>query len=141
MLELVFGWLTSALLVAIAVIHSVIAYKEIFDWEASAERVIGMPPEEARASARVGRNQGLSNAFLAAGAAWAAAEWWFGGPAAGRPLATFFAVCVLAAGLFGWKTFQRPGFLTKQALPAAATLIAAWLPALIAAGDRITPGP
>jgi uncharacterized membrane protein len=94
-------------------------------------KVIGMTPEDARASARVGRNQGLSNGFLAAGAAWALAEWWLLGPTAGRPLATFFASCVLTAGLFGWKTFRRRGFLTKQALPGVATLVVAWLPVLL----------
>ena len=63
----------------------VFAFKEIFDWEGSAVKVIGMTPEDARASAPVGRNQGLSNGFLAAGAAWAMAEWWLQGPSAGRP--------------------------------------------------------
>jgi uncharacterized membrane protein len=62
-----------AMLAILAFIHAVFAYKEVFDWEKSAETVIGMTPEAARASAPVGKNQGLSNAFLAAGAAWALA--------------------------------------------------------------------
>jgi uncharacterized membrane protein len=114
-------------LALVAVIHAVFAYKEIFDWEASAERVLGMTREDARASAPVGRNQGLSNAFLAAGAAWSLIEWWFRGPDAGRPPATFFAACAVIAGLFGWATFRKKGFLIKQALPGAAALVAAWL--------------
>lgn len=142
MLVPIFAWLSPALLGAIAAIHFVVAYKEIFDWEASARDVIKMSEEEARLSARVGRNQGLSNAFLAAGAAWAAVDWWLRGPTAGRPLATFFAACVLAAGLYGWKTFDRHrGFLIKQSLPAAATLGAVWLPALLTHADRIGSGP
>ena len=65
----------------VAFIHAVLPYKEIFDWEVSAVKVIGMTPDDARDSAGVGRNQGLSNGFLAAGAAWALAEWWLRGPA------------------------------------------------------------
>src|SRR4051812_11462751 len=81
-------------LVALALlsfVHFVFAYKEIFDWERSATEVIGLTPEAARASAKVGWNQGLSNAFLAAGAAWALVAWWLRSPSTGRPLATFFA--------------------------------------------------
>ena len=120
-----------AMLALVAGIHAVFAYKEVFDWEASAVKSIGMSPDDARASAPVGKNQGLYNGFLAAGAAWSLAEWWLHGPAEGRPLATFFASCALAAGIFGWATFRRKGFLTKQAVPGAATLVAAWLPLLI----------
>ena len=120
-----------AMLAIVAVIHAVFAYKEVFDWEASAVKSIGMSPDDARASAPVGKNQGLYNGFLAAGAVWSLAAWWFQGPLAGRPLATFFCACALAAGLFGWAVFRRRGFLTKQALPGALGLIAAWLPVLI----------
>ena len=117
-------------LALVAGIHAVFAYKEVFDWKGSAVKVIGMTPEDARASAPVGRNQGLSNGFLAAGAAWAMAEWWLRGPSAGRPPATFFAACAMIAGLFGWVTFRKKGFLIKQALPGAAALVAAWLQTL-----------
>ncbi len=109
----------------VAVVHTVFVYKEIFDWEDSAVKVIGMTPEDARASAPVGRNQGLSNGFLAAGAAWAMAEWWLGGPSAGRAPATFFATCALIAGLFGCATFRKRGFLIKQAVPGLVALVAA----------------
>jgi putative membrane protein len=114
----------------VAFIHAVFAYKEVFDWEASATKSIGMSPDDARASAPVGKNQGLYNGFLAAGAAWSLAEWWHRSPSAGRPLATFFCACALTAGLFGWVTFQKRGFLIKQALPGAVALVAAWLPVL-----------
>ena len=118
-------------LALVAGIHAVFAYKEIFDWEDSAVKVIGMTLEDARASAPVGRNQGLSNGFLAAGAAWSLAEWWLRGPSAGRPPATFFAACALTAGLFGWATFRKKGFLIKQAVPGVAALVAAWLQIII----------
>ena len=114
-------------------VHAVFAYKEIFDWENSAVNVIGMSREDAQASTKVGMNQGLSNCFLAAGAAWSLLEWWQRGATAGRPLATFFATCVLIAGLFGWATFRKQGFLIKQALPGLAALIAAWLQVFIGA--------
>lgn len=118
------------MLAIVAGIHAVFAYKEVFDWEASAVKSIGMSPEDARASAPVGKNQGLYNGFLAVGAAWSMAEWWLQGQSVGRPLATFFCSCALAAGLFGWSTFRVRGFLIKQAIPGAAGLVAAWLPVL-----------
>src|SRR3954470_20180026 len=104
-------------LIALAIlagVHALFAYKEIFDWEKSAIEVIGMPPKDARASAKVGQNQGLSNAFLAAGAAWALAAGWLRGPSTGRPPATFFATWALIAGLFGRVTFEKDGFLINQ---------------------------
>jgi putative membrane protein len=128
MISKLLGAFPLVMLAVLAFIHAVFAYKEIFDWERSAVDVIGMTAEEARASATVGKNQGLSNAFLAAGAAWAFAAWWFRGPSAGRPLATFFASCALTAGVFGWATFRKEGFLIKQALPGALALLSAWTP-------------
>jgi uncharacterized membrane protein len=127
-------------LIALAIlagVHALFAYKEIFDWEKSAVEVIHMKPEDARASAKVGQNQGLSNAFLAAGAAWALAAWWLRGPSAGRPPATFFATWALVAGLFGRATFGDEGFLTNQALPGLVALVAAWLP--LQPPDKTTP--
>jgi uncharacterized membrane protein len=115
-------------LVAVSFIHAVFAYKEIVDWERSAVKVLGMTIEDARAAAGVGRNQGLSNAFLSAGAACAIAVWSMEGPSEGRLPATFFALCALIAGIYGWKTFQKPGFLVKQALPGVISLAATWMP-------------
>jgi uncharacterized membrane protein len=109
-------------------VHSVFAYKELTDWVNSAKDIIGMKLADAQASEQVGKNQGLSNAFLAIGAAWALAAWWRRGPSAGRAPATFFASWALVAGVFGWYTFDKLGFLIKQALPGAIALIAAWLP-------------
>ncbi len=131
MLSKILEILPLASLVLLAGIHFVFAYKEIFDWEASAVKLIGMNEADATASAKVGKNQGLYNAFLAAGAVWSLVEWGFRGPGAGRPLATFFALCALAAGVFGWATFRRSGFLTKQALPGALVLLAVCLSFLI----------
>lgn len=122
------GALPLVMLAILAFIHAVFAYKELFDWERSAVSVIGMTPQAAQASAAVGKNQGLSNAFLAAGAAWAFVAWCLRGPSAGRPLATFFSLCALIAGAFGWATFWKEGFLIKQALPGALALMLAWLP-------------
>jgi uncharacterized membrane protein len=130
MITKVSGAFPLVMLAILAFIHAVFAYKEILDWERSAVSVIGMTLEAARASATLGKNQGLSNAFLAAGAVWALAVWWLQGPSAGRPLATFFASCALIAGLFGWATFRKKGFLIKQALPGALALISARIPVL-----------
>ncbi|QEH35185.1 hypothetical protein OJF2_37320 [Aquisphaera giovannonii] len=127
-------WLPVAALALLAIVHAAFAYKEIFDWEAAAVEVLGMPPEVARACAAVGRNQGLSNAALAAGAAWALVVFRLQDPAWGRQLATFFGAWALVAGVFGYATFHRPGFLVKQALPGLLALLGAWLPALLARG-------
>ena len=120
-------------LALLSVIHTVFAYKELTDWVNSARDIIGMREADARASEPVGKNQGLSNAFLAIGAAWALAAWWRRGPIAGRAPATFFAFWALVAGVFGWYTFDKQGFLLKQALPGAIALIAAWLPVSVRA--------
>jgi putative membrane protein len=110
----------AAALVLLALVHLLFAYVEMFRWEKFATRKLGQTPAEARASAVLAKNQGLYNAFLAAGALWALAEWLISGPEAGRGPALFFGGCAIAAGLYGWWTVgRRPAFLTHQALPGA----------------------
>jgi putative membrane protein len=128
MLSKILKWLPPITLALLCFVHCVFAYKEITDWTRSAVEVIGMKPEDAQASAQVGRNQGLSNAFLAAGAAWALITWCLQGPSVGRGPATFFATWALVAGVFGWATFGKDGFLIKQALPGLVVIMIAWLP-------------
>jgi tripartite-type tricarboxylate transporter receptor subunit TctC len=66
-------------------------------------------------------NQGLYNGFLAAGLLWSL----LAPPALHVPLATFFAGCVIVAGIFGAVTVSRR-ILIVQALPAALALAAVW---------------
>jgi uncharacterized membrane protein len=128
-------WVPLIALALLSGVHCVFAYKELTDWVNSATDIIGMREADARASEPVGKNQGLSNAFLAIGAAWALAAWWRRGPVAGRAPATFFGSWALVAGIFGWYTFGKEGFLIKQALPGVVAIIAAWLPV----SDRTLP--
>ena len=67
-------------------------------------------------------NQGLYNGFLAAGLVWAIVA----PPLMQRPVAVFFATCVLIAGVFGGVTVTRRIFVI-QALPAALALISAFV--------------
>ncbi len=72
----------------------------------------------AESSKKLAMNQGLYNGFLAAGLIWAIVA----PPPLQRPLAIFFASCVLIAGLFGGETVTRRIHLI-QALPAALALM------------------
>ncbi|WP_165228576.1 DUF1304 family protein [Aquisphaera insulae] len=127
---MVLKWLPVAGLVPLLIAHAVFAYKEIFDWENSATKILGMSDADARAAAGVGRNQGYSNAALAAGAAWGMAAPWLQGPEWVRPLATFFGTWAVLASVVGYATFEKTGFLVKQGLPGLIAVIAAWLPAI-----------
>jgi uncharacterized membrane protein len=124
MLSTILNTLVYVGLGAVAIAHVAFAYKEIFSWVPSAVDVLGMSQGDALASAKIGQNQGLSNAFLAAGAVWAMLDWWLRGSSAGRPPGLFFGTCALIAGVFGYETFRKKGFLIKQALPGLFALTA-----------------
>ena len=74
--------------------------------------------EIAHGSKKLASNQGLYNGFLAAGLVWAIVA----PPPLQRPLAIFFAGCVLIAGIFGGLTVSQR-ITMIQALPAALCLI------------------
>lgn len=94
---------------------------EMFFWESPTSlRAFRLTPELAKATLAMGANQGLYNGFLAAGLAWGL----FLGPI-GRPVKTFFLLCVLVAGLFGAATVS-PRILFIQGLPAALGLFCLW---------------
>lgn len=81
-------------------------------------RVFKLTPEAARTCATLAANQGVYNAFLAAGLLWGL----LAAPEAGTPLKTFFLACVVVAGVVGGATASRSIFLV-QALPAALALV------------------
>jgi putative membrane protein len=85
-------------------------------------RTFGTTPEVAASSAVLAANQGLYNGFLAAGLLWALASY---GVIRGRPILTFFLLCVLVAGLYGGAT-ANPRILVVQALPALVALALVW---------------
>jgi putative membrane protein len=105
----------------VAVIHLYVVALEMFLWQTRARRVFGMSEEQARATAQLAGNQGLYNGFLAAGLIWALLS----GPEL-APRATFFLLCVAAAGIYGAATVKR-AILFVQTVPAALALAALWL--------------
>jgi len=103
----------------VALIHLYIAVLEIWLWDTPrGRRAFGLTPEFAKQSRVLAANQGLYNAFLAAGLGWGL---WLG--PAGLSIKLFFLACVLVAGLFGAATASRK-ILYIQALPAALALVA-----------------
>lgn len=103
----------------VALIHVYIAVLEIWLWDTPrGRRAFGLTPEFAKQSRVLAANQGLYNAFLAAGLGWGL---WLG--PAGFAIKAFFLACVLVAGLFGAATASRK-ILYIQALPAALALAA-----------------
>ena len=79
-------------------------------------------PENAQLMKVLAANQGLYNAFLAAGLIWSL----FAAPVLQGPLRLFFLGCVIVAGLFGGATVG-PRIWLVQALPAAIAFVLVWL--------------
>jgi putative membrane protein len=109
-----------ALVALVALLHLCFMVLEMFLWRTRARRVFRMSAEKAEATAQLAANQGLYNGFLAAGLVWALAS----GPEL-LPRATFFLLCVVAAGVYGSVSVQRT-ILYVQAVPAALALAALW---------------
>jgi putative membrane protein len=71
--------------------------------------------EQAKHGLVLARNQGVYNAFLAAGLVW-------GLVIPSTPVLTFFLICVIVAGIVGAVTANK-AILFVQALPAAIALV------------------
>jgi putative membrane protein len=109
------------LLALVALEHAYFLYLEMFRWTAPATlKAFGTTAAFAEESKTLAANQGLYNGFLAAGLVWAI----LAGPPMQKPLAIFFASCVVVAGIYGGLTVSRRIMLI-QALPAAICLIVA----------------
>jgi putative membrane protein len=107
------------LLALMALEHVYFLYLEMFAWTSPRTRkAFGTTAEFAEQSKTLAANQGLYNGFLAAGLVWAI----LAPPELQRPVAVFFATCVLIAGVYGGVTVTRR-ILVIQALPAALCLI------------------
>jgi putative membrane protein len=101
--------------------HFYFMYLEMFLWtKPKGRKTFGTTEEFAEASKVLAANQGLYNGFLAAGLVWAIAA----GPETAKPLAQFFAGCVMVAGLYGGATANKRIYIV-QALPGAVALIVA----------------
>jgi len=106
------------LVALVALLHGYFLVLEMFLWRTRARHIFGMTAEKADATAQLAGNQGLYNGFLAAGLVWALLS---GNQLV--PRATFFLVCVAAAGIYGAATVQRK-ILVVQTVPAALALAA-----------------
>ena len=108
----------------VAALHVYFLVLEMFLWRTPfGLRTFRMTRETADASAVLAGNQGLYNGFLAAGLLWGLVAY---GVVAGRPILTFFLLCVIAAGVYGAATVSRR-ILFVQAIPAAVALALVWL--------------
>ncbi len=114
--------LATILVAVVALLHLWFMVLEMFLWRTRARRAFRMSAEKAEATAQLAANQGLYNGFLAAGLVWALLS----GPEQIVPRATFFLLCVVAAGAYGAASVSRT-ILWVQALPAAAALAALWI--------------
>jgi putative membrane protein len=112
--------LALGLVALVALLHAYFLVLEMFLWRTRARRLFRMSAEKAEATAQLAANQGLYNGFLAAGLVWALLS----GPEL-VPRATFFLLCVVAAGVYGSISVQRT-ILYVQAVPAAVALVALW---------------
>lgn len=110
--------LGSLLTAIIGCIHLAIAIAEMGFWtHALVRKAFGTSLEFAAATRVLAANQGLYNAFLAAGLFWGS---WL--QADGKAISLFFLGCVAVAGVFGALTASRK-ILIVQTVPAVAAAI------------------
>ena len=108
----------------VALIHTYIAWFEIFAWQSRGPRVFSSFPAELFApTTPMAANQGLYNGFLAAGLFWSLfirdAKWQ-------RNIATCFLIFVAVAGIFGALTVDVKT-LYVQLVPASIGIACVWL--------------
>jgi len=106
-----------ALVALVALLHLWFLVLEMFLWDKPLGlKTFRQTPEAAAASKVLAANQGLYNAFLAAGLVWGLLL-----RGAGFDIKVFFLACVVVAGLYGAATVGRK-ILFVQALPAVVAL-------------------
>ena len=104
----------------VAVLQAAFLVLEMALWDTpTGHRIFRITPAFAKEARVLAANKGLYNGFLSAGLVWAL---WLGS----TPVAIFFLLCVLVAGVFGGLTASR-SILFVQALPAAVALAGALL--------------
>lgn len=115
----IIGFLTILAVALVAALHVVFFVLESFLWTRPVgRRIFGLTPEVAESTKSLAANQGLYNAFLAAGLMWGflrPGECSFG-------IKVFFLSCVVIAGIVGAITAKR-SILFVQALPGAVALL------------------
>jgi putative membrane protein len=114
-----------ALAVLVSLQHFGFFVIETFLWEKPfGLRFFRLTPEKAAVTAPLAKNQGVYNAFLAAGLAWGLATLAGGGlgyAEFSRSILIFFFGCVFVAGIVGGLTVSRRIFI-GQGIPALAGL-------------------
>lgn len=111
--------------IAVAIValqHVAFFVLESFLWtKPLGRRVFGLSKELTAATASLALNQGVYNAFLAAGLVWGL----LAGPD-GFQIKVFFLSCVVVAGIVGGMTAKR-SILLIQAVPGLVALVLVWL--------------
>ena len=116
--------LAAVLVAAVAAIHVYFLVLEMFLWTTPfGLRTFRFTPEFAQTTKVLAANQGLYNGFLAAGLVWGLIAY---GVHAGRPVLTFFLVCIMIAGFYGGQTVNRR-IVLFQSVPAAVAGVFLWL--------------
>jgi len=113
-----FSFLALIAIGIVAFLHLVFFVLESFLWTRPAgRRIFGLSAELAASTASLALNQGLYNAFVAAGLIWSL----FPGPCS-FGIKVFFLSFVVIAGVVGGLTAKR-SILVIQALPGAVALL------------------
>jgi putative membrane protein len=116
-------WISYSLMILVALFHIWFMVLESFLWtRESTAKSFGMTREYAQTTAVLAANQGVYNLFLSAGLFFAL---WHREADLFRAIASFFLICVFAAGVVGALTASRK-ILFVQALPAALALGTLW---------------
>jgi len=118
------GLIAAVFVVAVAGLHVYFLVLEMFLWTTPfGRRTFRTTLEFAQSSRALAANQGLYNGFLAAGLIWGLIAY---GVQTGRPILTFFLVCIVIAGVYGAATVSRR-ILLVQAVPALVAAALLWL--------------
>ncbi len=105
----------------VALIHIYIVLLEMLWWNTPrGQKAFGLTPEFAAQTKVLAGNQGLYNAFLAAGLIWGLVH---PEPAFAWQIKMFFLACVAVAGIYGAATSSRK-ILFVQTLPAVLAILA-----------------
>lgn len=113
--------LAQILIALIAALHLYICWLEMFAWESRGPKTFRSIPRDLFAQTKtLAANQGLYNAFLAAGLMWSLL---IGDPVWARNVAWFFLGCVALAGAYGAATAGRK-ILFIQTIPAVLAFLA-----------------
>ncbi len=112
------------LIVFVALEHVYIAWMEMFAWTTRGRKAFrSLPPDMFEKTKVLAANQGLYNAFLAAGLFWSL---FISNPEWSKNVAYFFLGCVILAGFYGSVTAAKSIFYI-QAVPAILAFVAVLL--------------